>query len=368
MEWLSALFGAGLVLNTIGDILMTVLHSQKESRLNWAFNRAVWRALRLLSMVFPARYKHRVLAWSIPAMIAGLIGTWILLLVVGYALIYTPWISSPQHFTVPPTVSSHLVSALYFSGLTLATVGYGDITPQSPVFRLVTVTEGFTGLIVISMSITFLLTIYPSLIQTSSLAESLNEETDGAVDAVPMVARYLASGNFEALADRITHLNRELLAITEAHRLHSVLYYAHPMEVHLGLARVLVLLRGLITTIRFGLYEASQSQAQAYWNDPRVLTLQDSFSYTLRTFARSIHIPNYDDAPGPAADPTLRQEYRDLRKRLHTLGLVTSEAGGAEDAYVEFRLRSDAYITAYRQHAGYGSDELEELVRPVQVP
>lgn len=368
MELVSALVGAGLVLNTIGDILMTVLHSQKESRLSWAFNRAVWRVLRLVSLFLPARYKHRVLAWSIPAMIAGLIVTWILLLVAGYALIYAPWMSSPQHFALPPRVGSQFITALYFSGLTLATVGYGDVTPLSPAFRLVAVMEGFTGLIVISMSITFLLTIYPSLIQTSSLAESLNEETDGAVDAVPMVARYLASDNFEALADRVTHLNRELLAITEAHRLHSVLYYAHPVEVHLGLARVLVLIRGIVTTIRFGLYEAEPSRTRAYWHDPRVLTLQDSFSYTLRTFARSIHVPSYEEAPGPEAERTLRDEYRALRQRLCTLGLIASECGGAEDAYVEFRLRSDAYITAYRQHTGYESGELEQLVRPVPIP
>jgi hypothetical protein len=65
------------------DIVLTVLHSQKESRISGAFNRCVWTILRTLARVGPRRKRHVVLAWSIPRMIGGIVATWLALLIVG---------------------------------------------------------------------------------------------------------------------------------------------------------------------------------------------------------------------------------------------------------------------------------------------
>jgi voltage-gated potassium channel len=51
-------------------------------------------------------------------------------------------------------------TAFYFSFVTLSTVGYGDITPVSPVARMLAVTEAMTGLLYVAVLIARLVALY----------------------------------------------------------------------------------------------------------------------------------------------------------------------------------------------------------------
>jgi voltage-gated potassium channel len=53
-------------------------------------------------------------------------------------------------------------SALYFSVITLCTVGYGDITPVSRVARMLAMTEAITGLFYMAVLISRLVSVYSS--------------------------------------------------------------------------------------------------------------------------------------------------------------------------------------------------------------
>ena len=288
-----------------------------------------------------------------------------MLLIVGYALIYLPWIADAGHFEVPGGRRHPIADAVYFSGVSLATLGYGDITPISVPFRLLSVLEALNGLVVITLSITFLLTVYPSLLQKQALAAALNEASAGRVDAVPMVARYLQYGNWEALATRIVSNNEQVLSIAEAHRVHSVLYYSHPVEPERSLVRTLLLLRGLVATVRFGLHEDGVEPSRAHWDDPRIRTLEDSFGYMLRVLAHSIHVRLVEEiADDDESRGYLRKEYSRLRSELYRLGLISSEEGGAEEEFIAFRLSADNYINAYRKHSAYDSAEVDTEPKP----
>jgi hypothetical protein len=357
--------GASLVLATFLDIVLTVLHAQKESRISGAFNRVVWAGLRAVARVAPPRKRHAVLSWAIPMMIGGLLGLWLVTLLVGYALIYLPWIGSRRHFLLGDTPGHTLADALYFSGASLATVGYGDLTPITAPFRFLGVLQGLSGIVVVSLSITYLLTLYPSLSLKNALAETLNRETDGSPDALLMVERYLRVGKFDALANRLTTINEQLLAIAEAHRFHSVLYYSHPVDVERSLVRLLLVVRGLLTTIQFGLYHPDAGRDTAYWEDPRVRTLENSFIYTLRTLANSIQVNVAEEIKDDEENRALLlREYARVRGELCDRGLVPEEGQGAAEEFVAFRIRSDNYINAYRKHSGYSTEEIERELRP----
>jgi len=53
-------------------------------------------------------------------------------------------------------------NALYFSFVTLCTVGYGDITPVSPIARMLAFTEAATGLLYMAMIVARLVALYSS--------------------------------------------------------------------------------------------------------------------------------------------------------------------------------------------------------------
>jgi hypothetical protein len=67
-------------------------------------------------------------------------------------------------FTVGPD-SSHLMkgfTSLYFSFITLSTVGYGDIVPASSVARMLSMTEAVTGTLYMATLIARLVSLYSS--------------------------------------------------------------------------------------------------------------------------------------------------------------------------------------------------------------
>ena len=84
---------------------------------------------------------------------------WTLLYVLAASLI-------PNAFVLSESVSANKTldgfSALYFSFITLCTVGYGDITPGVPVVRMLAVLEGITGVLYMSVLIARLVAIYSS--------------------------------------------------------------------------------------------------------------------------------------------------------------------------------------------------------------
>ena len=75
-------------------------------------------------------------------------------------------------FTVGPIAKQSMVgfNGLYFSFITLSTVGYGDIVPVSPAARMLAMTEAMTGTIYLAVLISRLVALYSS--------ESTNEQKE----------------------------------------------------------------------------------------------------------------------------------------------------------------------------------------------
>jgi len=72
----------------------------------------------------------------------------------------------PNAFVLSDSVSASKTldgfNALYFSFITLCTVGYGDIVPAAPVVRMLVVLEAVTGVLYMSVLIARLVTLYTS--------------------------------------------------------------------------------------------------------------------------------------------------------------------------------------------------------------
>ena len=70
----------------------------------------------------------------------------------------------PNAFVIANSVSESKTlegfDALYFSFITLCTVGYGDIVPAAPVVRMLAVLESITGVLYMSVLIARLVSVY----------------------------------------------------------------------------------------------------------------------------------------------------------------------------------------------------------------
>src|SRR4051812_21533167 len=122
MMQVGVVFGAVLILVSVVDISMTVLHVQAESPLSNAANRLVWRLLKGVTAPFPRRLRDEVLPWGLPIMVGADLGLWIVLYVVGFGLVYLPMLGDPALFSgTNRPVGAGLDDATYFSAVTFFT-------------------------------------------------------------------------------------------------------------------------------------------------------------------------------------------------------------------------------------------------------
>ena len=371
LEFASPAIGVVLILLVGFDIFMTVLHPHRESPISTRLERLLWTATRAIATPLKPRLRHQVLGLAMPIMFAAMVITWMLTLLLGFAAIFLPWIDDPQMIVRTNEASSPAwADAVYFSGINLSTLGYGDLQPLDPALRMVAMVESFSGIAVLSMTIAYMLEVYPVLQRKRALAVLLNEETAGRMDGIPMLTRYLRRDNFAELAVLLRTINLDLLQLAEAHRRLPVLHFTHPPEPELSFQRVLLVLRELVASIRYGM---AGGEGLAWCDDPRVEDLEESLFYTLYTLGSSREL---SVANGERGGPTLRQDFAAMVGRLQEHGLPTPrrterlENGTPEwqealAGYTGLMLRSEAAMQSYVHNSGYSSAEMAaDAVRP----
>ena len=339
-DMIFTVLGALLIIVVCVDIFLTVLHPTIESPLSNRFQQIIWQGLRVVERVVH-RYQRKmgILDSGLPLMVAGLIIFWLMLLGFGFACLYYHWIGDPNTFRSSNPIEGSFFDALYYSGVTLATLGYGDIQPISIPFRALAVIEAITGAITISAGVAYILAVYPALNQQRTIARALNAEVAGQSDALPMLRRYRAAdGQWHSeLFTQLRDLALALLDITESHETHSVLYYAHPRHVQHSFLRVLITAQSLVAILRYGL---SVDRYPDTVKHPHVLLLEQSLHYSLHRLSMSIHIPETSQAHVPVNQQSLAEEYRTVCNELEQIGLTSARL--QRSAGVPVLVESDA--------------------------
>lgn len=343
---------------TLVDILTTVLHPSTESLVAGRVPQVLRYLAGRIEPLLPRSGRGRPLGWILPLSITALLALWLTLLIVGFGLLYLPEIADPNSFRWSGSTLG-LGDAFYFSGVCLTSIGFGDIVPRVGWLRAAAVAEGLSGLLVLGVAVTYVLSVYPVLPVARVLASTLNEETGGQVDAVPMVRRYLAADSTEALAARCRELATQVAMLAEAHTTHPVLFYAHPRHVERSFLRVLLVTQRLVAVLRYGLQAADYPTLA---RDPRVAGLEETLIGALRSMGASLHLDlqGGSEVHPDAIRDTLRREYAALMDRLAATGLRHATGIVPQDraAYVRFRMVTDPYILAYWRNSGYRGDDV----------
>ena len=374
LEYAAPAVGVLLILLVSYDMFMTVLHPHAESPVSTWLERLIWALMNIVARPMKPPLRHQMLGLGLPIMIALLGISWILTLVLGFAAIFFPWVHDPQAMAHANEIRSPAwADALYYSGVNLSTLGYGDFQPLNPVLRIVAMLEGFSGIAVLSMTIAYVLEVYPVLQRKRTLAVLLNEETAGRLDGIPMLTRYLRRDNFAELATLLRTINLDLLYLAEAHRRLPVLHFTHPPEPELSFHRVLLVVRGLVGSIRYGM---AGGEGLVWGEDPRVQDLEDSLFYTLYTLGSSRQLPLSHNGKQPTGVERVRENFGALVNHLQEHGLPTpSRTERLEDGtpewqhafagYAGLMLASDLAMESYLRNSGYTPAELAaDAVRP----
>jgi voltage-gated potassium channel Kch len=168
MVIIATLLGATLIVVTLVDIFNVLFHPLGSGRVSRILVRFTWRLFRYFGT-----YRHSVLELAGPSAVFVVIGGWVALLTVGWALIYWPHLSSGEFMFasgLDPSTHSGIIDSLYLSMTTITTLGYGDITPTSTGFRMLAPLEAMVGFGLLTASLSWVISIYQVLRRRRTLA------------------------------------------------------------------------------------------------------------------------------------------------------------------------------------------------------
>ena len=111
---------------------------------------------------------RRRLAWLGPLLIPLTVLLWAGLLLLGFMLLLLPY---ARNFEVDGAVAfAPWFNALYISAYSVSTLGVGDVTPNGELARLIMVVAAASGFVLITVAVTYLLSVYGSLERMTALA------------------------------------------------------------------------------------------------------------------------------------------------------------------------------------------------------
>ncbi|HKS40930.1 MAG TPA: potassium channel family protein [Blastocatellia bacterium] len=341
--------GVGLVLSVAHDAYVTILHSRgRNGPISHILCRTVWRLARATASKLSRKRRHVRLNSIGPALMPTLIGVYITLLVFGFALIYYPHMAT-DFLKVPEAASPRWIESLYFSGVTLTTLGFGDIAPRTNVMRLVAVIESGAGFGLISLFITYLVAVYRALERRRTAALAFYHQADGSADVVGFIANHLVAGKLSGLAPNLRSVARDLEEMLESHIEHPIIHYFHTVEVYKSLPRVLFLSLETCAVIRSSIDR--EEHANTY-ERPEVRTLELSASHVLKELVSLLRLKKN---PAHSVEPQLDESHRREARFDHTLASL-------EEAGIKTNRDREAGLKIYKDCRSKWEDSLFRLV------
>lgn len=219
--------GVALIAFGLLDVFHTLMHHGGTGYLSpWVFS-AVWRLSKATG--------HRLGTAVGPAAMVLVILMWVFLQGIGWAMVYYPHV--PGGFSYSAGVDPHtypaIAEALYFSLVTLATLGFGDMVATSSWIRWASPLQALTGFALLTAALTWFTQVYPPLLRRRALALELSRlaQVDYA-GQIPTLSGVAVCTQLTTLTDKIEAVRIDFFQ-------HSEGFYFREQPADLSLARQL---------------------------------------------------------------------------------------------------------------------------------
>jgi Ion channel len=202
MHILAAIAGITLILAILLDAFETVVLPRRvtrQFRLTAWFYRNTWIPWARLAKRIKSPNRHEAfLGYFGPLSLIALLGLWLIGLIFGFALLQ---LGAGEHVQLS-NEPINFGRLLYHSGETFFTLGYGDITPVSPMARTLAVCEAGMGFAFLGVVIGYLPTIYSAFSRREIEISLLDARAGSPPTAAELLIRFGGSPQ-QAVLDRI---------------------------------------------------------------------------------------------------------------------------------------------------------------------
>ncbi|MDD7939604.1 potassium channel family protein [Actinomycetospora lutea] len=219
--------GAALIAVALFDVFATLFSHPRRHSLSRTVISVTWSACHHVPGA-------RALALAGPLAFIVVVASWATFLGGGWALLYWPWMPGGfLHAAELTGAGTGLLDALYFSLVTLTTLGYGDVSPAHGLLRVAAPLESLLGLGLLTASVSWLLSIFPVLSRRRALAYEIRLlEEVGADDSDPGPPSPLPASVYADLTSRLVACERDLVTF-------PITYYFHDDDPRFALPAVM---------------------------------------------------------------------------------------------------------------------------------
>lgn len=159
-------------------------------------------------------------------LIVSVVLGWVAFLWAGWAMVL---LGSQGSVVVASTrAPASALEVVYFAGVTIFTLGTGDIVASSSPWRLVTAVASFTGLSLITLAITYLLSVVSAVVSRRTVAVRIHGLGQTPQDIV--LGGWTGERFSTAFLQQLVSLTGQVGAMAEQHLAYPTLHYFHTGE------------------------------------------------------------------------------------------------------------------------------------------
>ena len=341
------------------DIFATILRAARyPGPISQLLNRGLWWLFSNLTRNLDRRSRHRILSMVGPLLMPLLITSFVTIFITGFALIYIPRVNTDLVFIVNENQNA-VFQAFYYSGITFLTTGYGDIVPGSVFTRILAIIEGFCGIVVLTLSITYVLIVYGALERKRTLALSFYHQARQGADVAGFISSHYSRGRFHSLTENLRGATRDLQELLESHLEHPIIHYFHPLEVYKGLPRALFVVLETVAILNAHVDESEYVEAGDH---PDVLIAGDNARYVLAELVTSLKLEHTATQPFESDEETLKRQQNSFNRAMrHLRSNKIKTRADVEQAFAEYHEDRAAWerpLYHFADFLGYDWDEV----------
>ncbi|WP_167006591.1 FUSC family protein [Mumia sp. ZJ430] len=253
MEAIWFVLGVVVLTATLLDVFLTALNYDEAGFISGVVTRVQWRVLRQITRRLPRRWRAVGLRQVTGIQIVVVIAVWLFGIILGFGLVYYGLMSKSSFSVSGSGAGLTLFDALYFSAAQLSTVGGSSLTAETDLLRFLSITETLTGVILISLVLTFLLGVYSVISDLNTLCRYFFTVERGAGSPVASLSPFFRDGQPNGLDGHLDGIVGAFAAYTDGLRFHHAAYYFQSGHDQFALPYALRMLAGTLGALRWGL-------------------------------------------------------------------------------------------------------------------
>lgn len=207
--------------------------------------KGTWRTFRKVGS-----HHSRFLSLSGPLILGFSLLVWTVLLWIGWTFIFAGTENALIDTQNPGPIS--WIERFYFTGYTIFTLGNGDFVLRDGIWQIATVFATASGMLFVTMSVTYVLSVLDAVTQKRSFASSvsgLGTQSD------VIVRTSWDEGEFQGLDLPLNSFISELSTLTTNHKAYPILHYFHSEQDAQSPVVTVTVLDEALTLLKFGISE-----------------------------------------------------------------------------------------------------------------